>query len=53
MSDYLLGVDYGTGGTKACIINLSGEVLGYAYREYPIRRGPSTIRIATGQHSAK
>ncbi len=36
MSDYLLGVDYGTGGTKACIINLSGEVLGYAYREYPI-----------------
>ncbi len=36
MSDYLLGVDYGTGGTKACIIDLSGAVVGYAFSEYPI-----------------
>jgi len=36
MTDYLLGLDYGTGGAKACIINPEGEVLGYAFEEYPI-----------------
>jgi len=36
MADYLLGLDYGTGGAKACIINPDGEVLGYAFEEYPI-----------------
>jgi len=36
MADYLLGLDYGTGGAKACIINPEGEVLGYAFEEYPI-----------------
>ena len=35
MADYLLGIDYGTGGTKACIINPSGDVLGSAFKEYP------------------
>jgi len=35
MSDYLLGIDYGTGGAKACIINTQGEVLGFAFEEYP------------------
>jgi len=35
MSDYLLGIDYGTGGAKACIINDQGEVLGFAFEEYP------------------
>jgi len=35
MADYLLGLDYGTGGAKACIINGSGEVLGFAFEEYP------------------
>ena len=35
MSDYLLGIDYGTGGAKACIINTEGEVLGFAFEEYP------------------
>ena len=36
MADYLLGVDYGTGGAKACIINKDADVLTYSYREYPI-----------------
>jgi len=35
MSNYLLGLDYGTGGAKACIINAEGEVLGFGFEEYP------------------
>jgi len=35
MKDYLLGIDYGTGGAKACIINTRGNVLGFAFEEYP------------------
>ena len=35
MTAYLLGIDYGTGGAKACIINPEGEVLGFAFQEYP------------------
>lgn len=35
MADYLLGLDYGTGGAKACIIDTQGDVLGYAFEEYP------------------
>ncbi len=35
MADYLLGIDYGTGGAKAAIINAQGDVLGFAFREYP------------------
>ena len=34
--DYLLGIDYGTGGAKATIINTLGEEMGYAFEEYPI-----------------
>ena len=42
MADYLLGIDYGTGGTKGCIIDTEGNLLGYAFREYPIiSRHPS------------
>ncbi len=33
---YLIGIDYGTGGGKAAIIDESGEVRGYAYEEYTI-----------------
>jgi len=36
MADYLMGIDYGTGGAKACIINSEGKVLAYTFREYPI-----------------
>lgn len=33
---FLLGIDYGTGGAKATIIDAQGTVLGYAFEEYPI-----------------
>lgn len=36
MSSYLVGMDFGTGGAKACIINEAADVLAYAFREYPI-----------------
>ncbi len=36
MSTCLLGIDYGTGGAKACIIDDDLNVLSYAYREYPV-----------------
>ena len=35
MADFLLGLDYGTGGAKACIIDAEGEVLGFGFEEYP------------------
>ncbi|MBC7316374.1 MAG: carbohydrate kinase, partial [Chloroflexi bacterium] len=35
MAAYLLGMDYGTGGAKACLINTEGEVLGFSFEEYP------------------
>jgi ribulose kinase len=35
MADYLLGIDYGTGGAKACIIDTQGQVLGFGFKEYP------------------
>ena len=36
MSDYLLGLDYGTGGSKACIIDTGGQVKAFAFEEYEI-----------------
>ncbi len=36
MAGYLLGIDYGTGGAKACIMDDQADVLSYSYREYPI-----------------
>ena len=36
MSNYLLGIDYGTGGAKACIIDEDANSVCYAFREYPI-----------------
>lgn len=36
MGEYLIGLDYGTGGGKACIIDANADVLAYAFREYPI-----------------
>jgi xylulokinase len=35
VADYLLGIDYGTGGAKACIIDTAGTVLGFTFEEYP------------------
>lgn len=34
--DYLLGIDYGTGGAKATIINAEGREMAYGFEEYPI-----------------
>lgn len=36
MESYLIGLDYGTGGAKATIINTRGEELAYAFEEYAI-----------------
>jgi xylulokinase len=36
MPAYFMGIDYGTGGCKACIIDEDLNVLSYAFREYPI-----------------
>ena len=36
MRNFLVGIDYGTGGGKACIIDTEGKVISYAFREYPI-----------------
>lgn len=33
---YLLGIDFGTGGGKAVIINKRADVLGYGFEEYEI-----------------
>lgn len=36
MADYLLGIDFGTGGAKACITDSELNVCAYAYRSYQI-----------------
>ena len=36
MERYMIGLDYGTGGGKACIIDENADVLAYSFREYPI-----------------
>ena len=38
MEDLIFGLDFGTGGAKGCLIDTAGEVLAYAFREYPIIR---------------
>ena len=48
MADLLLGVDFGTGGAKAALIDSSGEQLGYAFEEYPIY----TDRPGWSEHDA-
>lgn len=37
MGNFLLGIDYGTGGAKAALVSaVDGSVTGYAFEEYPI-----------------
>lgn len=48
MTALLLGVDFGTGGAKAALIDSSGEQLGYAFEEYPIY----TDRPGWSEHDA-
>ncbi len=36
VKNHLIGIDFGTGGAKACIIDADGEVLGYAFEEFEL-----------------
>jgi len=36
MAKHLLGIDYGTGGAKAVVIDDQGNDLGFAFEEYPL-----------------
>ncbi|MFV0535474.1 MAG: FGGY family carbohydrate kinase, partial [Cumulibacter sp.] len=35
MKKYVIGVDVGTTGTKAIVVDLDGKRLGSSYRDYP------------------
>jgi len=48
MASLLLGVDFGTGGAKAALIDSAGQQLGYAFEEYPIL----TDRPGWSEHDA-
>ncbi len=48
MEKYLMGIDYGTGGAKAVLINTQGEELAYVFEEYPI----ITQRPGWSEHNA-
>ncbi len=48
MAEYLLGLDYGTGGAKCVIINTSGKELAYVFEEYEIL----TINPGWSEHNA-
>ncbi len=37
MSNYVMGIDIGTTGTKSMVVDLSGNILGKSYREYPLK----------------
>lgn len=43
MGNYFMGMDYGTGGCKVCIIDEHADVLAYAYRQYEIITGQGDI----------
>lgn len=36
MGKFFLGLDYGTGGCKACLIDENADIVSYAFMEYPI-----------------
>jgi xylulokinase len=36
MRPCFLGMDFGTGGAKACLVDTAGTVMSYGYREFPI-----------------
>jgi xylulokinase len=48
MSDCLMGIDYGTGGAKAALIDAEGALRAYAFEEYPIL----TPRPGWSEHDA-
>jgi len=44
----LLGIDFGTGGAKACLVDQTGAVLAFAFEEYPI----VTVKQGWSEHDA-
>lgn len=36
MANYVMGIDVGTTGAKSMVIDLEGNIIGKAYREYPL-----------------
>lgn len=44
----LLGIDFGTGGAKSCLIDGEGRTVGFAFEEYPIH----TDRPGWSEHDA-
>ena len=38
MKQYLLGIDVGTTGTKTLLFSAEGQLLGHAYRPYPLHQ---------------
>ncbi len=53
MSKYLLGIDIGTSGAKALVIDTAGDVIASATEEYPLytpsRCGASRTRRTGGR----
>ena len=47
MGKYVMGIDIGTTGAKSMVVDLSGKIIGKAYREYPlICPHPGIVEIA-------
>jgi len=47
MSKYVMGIDIGTTGTKAMVVDLDGNVLSAGYREYPLSYPkPNYVEVA-------
>ena len=36
MGQYVMGIDVGTTGTKAMVVDMEGRIMGKGYREYPL-----------------
>ena len=49
MKQYLLGIDVGTTGTKALLFSADGELVGHAYRSYPL----STPQVGWSEQRAE
>ena len=52
MDPYVIGIDIGTGSTKAIAMNYAGEVMDTAQTPYPTlnQAGTSKIRKSSGRH---
>ena len=47
MGKYVMGIDIGTTGAKSMVVDLSGQIIGKGYREYPlICPAPNIVTIA-------